>query len=72
MTPTQKRIYELLLPGLPLSMHELFVRCIDDELANMSVVKSHIAMLRRKISREGEDIVFRENAYRLVRRIQSS
>jgi len=54
-TPTQHAILDLLKDGHTHSRHELHECCSDGELAN---VRTHIAILRKKLRKRGEDIVY--------------
>lgn len=68
LTPTQTRIYNLLLDGMPHAKSELFA-LLDDELAdaNGTAVFKHVSEMRRVLGQRGEDVVCRNGCYYLTR-----
>lgn len=70
LTPTQARIYELLLDGMPHAREELR-GLLNDEMAleNGKAVDMAVSRLRNAIEDQGEDVVARFGVYYLVRRV---
>lgn len=56
LTPTERRIFELLSDGRPHRKQELFA-CMDDELAEWTAVKRRLTCLRKKIRDDGLEII---------------
>lgn len=55
-TPTEERILALLSDGLRHERAQVF-SCLDDELAGPTALDFHIATLRPKLRRKGQEIV---------------
>lgn len=64
LTPTQRRIMEILSDGLNHSPLEI-AGMIDGE-AEVKNIAQHIYNIRIRIKRDGYDIVYRNRSYRLV------
>lgn len=64
------RMYELLKDGVPRTRAEL-ITCLHDDLADPSAVYVHVSMMRKKVRKDGNDIVITQdkgvNYYRLVK-----
>lgn len=48
LTPTQRRMWNVLKDGEPHSRDELS-RCLNDDMALVAVTRQHISILRRKL-----------------------
>ena len=57
LTLTQEKIFRLLSDGDRHSREEIFQKCINDELAQLRVIKNHISFLRKRIGPVGLLIV---------------
>lgn len=74
LTPTQQRLYDLLLDGYPHSRDEL-ISLLDDEFNERpeDCVYAHLSNMRKQLGPHGQDIVTRgingKSTYRLVRHI---
>lgn len=72
LTPTQKRMLDLLMDGMPHRPRELR-RCLYDNGADVALsnVKSHISNIRKYLRRKGLDVVCNQSngTYYIVRRI---
>lgn len=55
LTPTERRMYELLSDGRPHSFKELF-GCLDDELSGPCNLRVHVSRLRAKLKLGGEAV----------------
>lgn len=49
MTNTERKIYELLLDGMPHSKKEIREKCCEDEMSSLANVRTHISRIRKKI-----------------------
>lgn len=56
LTPTQRRIVEVLLDGEGHTRRDL-EKCIDDELAGPGNLKVHLSRIRKKLRPQGYDVV---------------
>jgi hypothetical protein len=69
-TPTQQRIVSKLSDGLPHSTVEMML-CLDDKLSDITCLRSHISILRRRLRPIGQDVVCQRidgmSYYRLIR-----
>ncbi len=75
LTPTERRLYDLLADGLPHTYEE--VRgCVADELTERKNVNLHLFKLRQKIGDRGLDVVARgqngTTTWRMVRYLNSA
>jgi DNA-binding response OmpR family regulator len=74
-TPTEVRILALLSDGQPHAKTEL-LKCIDDELTDLTALRMHFTRIRRKIRPLGQDVICefvkRQTMYRHVRLLGSS
>ncbi len=77
LTPTEQRIYDLLLDGALHNKKEVADTCLEDKLGDASNIQVHISNLRKKIP-PGFLILFNTpncragGGYRLVRHINPS
>ena len=71
-TKTEKAILDVLSDGKPHKAEEL-VACLDDEMADMGAVHTHLDRIRKKLP-EGQIILCqflrRARQFRLVRRLK--
>lgn len=56
LTPTQRKLAEILSDGLAHSREELMV-AIDDELSGLQNLRQHLHNLRKKLLLRGETII---------------
>lgn len=56
LTPTEERILRVLADGRRHTRLEVHV-CLNDELAQMGAIRPHISRLRRKLRKNGEDVI---------------
>ena len=74
-TPTQRKIMDLLRDGHS-HPREHLCRCFPDELANPNNIRVHITLLRKKVRRQGLNIVCEPvdgvSCYRLMRIMSSA
>jgi DNA-binding response OmpR family regulator len=56
LTPTQRRILELLSDGAPHSRVEIH-KCLWDDMGALSNIQVHISALRKIVRLDGEDIL---------------
>lgn len=72
LTPTERRIMDVLKDGASHFKTELYAQ-LADEQAGGTAVSTHISRIRKKIERQGLLIVYQENkkgpTFRLARRI---
>ncbi len=57
LTPTQRRLWEILKDGEPHTKDELW-KCIGDETSVSSNLANHISMLREKLKRHGLQVAY--------------
>lgn len=55
VTPTQKKMLEVLADGLPHADLELHA-CLPDDLGAMSNIRAHLAALRKALRPKGQDV----------------
>ena len=55
LTPTERRMYDLLSDGKPHSIKEL-LGCLWDELSGTGSVAVHLCRLRKKLRPKGKDV----------------
>lgn len=73
LTPTERRIFNLLSDGQPHSLHEMR-GCLNDPFMENSTIRVHIVNVRKKIREEGHAIVYErwdDHCYRLARFVSS-
>lgn len=71
LTPTQKRMYDLLSDGLPHSRRELHA-CLWDEMSRLATIERHLSTLREKLAAVGEGVMAVNGVgYQLVRLLHS-
>lgn len=73
LTPTERRMYDLLrADGMPHAYGELKA-CVPDELSERGAIHVHVTRLRKKINAIGLDILVRgvngTSTWRLVRHV---